>query len=245
MRIKLTLSYIGDEYAGWQVQPSVRTVQGELQSAIKKLTGEDVSVAGSGRTDAGVHALGQVAHFDLSRDFEVKKVAGGLNYYLPQDIRVLSAKEVGNDFHARYNAKKKTYVYLIASEDNALYLNRAWYKPSLDVEEMKKCLPVLMGKHDFAAFMSSGSEVKTTVREIYDIKLVRRGELLVLRITADGFLYNMVRKIAGVLVKAGEGKLKADDVKKILDSRDAASTPLAPPYALYLYKVVYFRPQSK
>jgi len=239
MRVKLEISYVGDEFCGWQIQPERRTVQGELLRALKSLTGEEPIITGSGRTDTGVHALCQVAHFDLTRNFEIKKIKSGLNFYLPQSIRILSAIEVDESFHARFSAKSKAYEYVFSTSDNALYVSRALYAPDLDYGKMAEAVGVLKGRHDFSAFRSLGSDTKTTVREIFDLSLTARGDFFVLKVVADGFLYNMVRKIAGMLIRVGEGKLDADGLREILLSKDNARTPVAPAHALYLSSVEY------
>jgi len=238
MRVKLEISYIGDEYNGWQVQPNKKTVQGEIASAIKSLTSQSVILTGSGRTDTGVHALCQVAHFDLEKDFPIQKIKNGLNFYLPPSIRILSACEQP-DFHARFDAKSKTYCYLFSTSDNALYQNRAYYKADLNYKKMEEASKVFLGKHDFSAFMSLGSEVKTTERKIFDIGFEKKDDFWVFSVTADGFLYNMVRKIVGTLIKVGESKLSFQDLKEILQKKDNTLSPIAPAYALYLKKVEY------
>ncbi len=239
MRVRIDLSYIGDDFCGWQIQPGLKTVQGELTAAVKSLTGEDVTVTGSGRTDTGVHALCQTAHFDLKKDFDLNKLEGGLNFYLPSSVRVLSAGRATEDFHARFSARSKTYVYVFTQINSALYHNRAYCRKDLDYQKMAECADVFLGKQDFSAFRSLGSDTKTSVREIFEIGLDKRGDFTVLRVTADGFLYNMVRKIAGALIKVGEGKLGKKELREILQSKDGSSVPVAPPHALYLYKVEY------
>jgi len=239
MRIKLKLSYVGDEFNGWQVQPDKKTVQGELNNAIKSLTGEDVVITGSGRTDTGVHAFCQVAHFDLTKNFDVKKIVSGLNFYLPTSIRILEATEVDDNFHARFSAKSKTYIYVFSLTNNALFHNKVLFRDDLDYERMADCCGSLKGKHDFSSFMSSGSDTKTTVRHIYSIELKKYADFWIFSITADGFLYNMVRKIVGTLIKVGEGKLTWVDVLQIVHKHDGTLTPVAPAHALYLTNIEY------
>ena len=239
MRIKLTIEYDGTAFCGWQTQPSLRTVQSELEAAISKLTGSPASVTASGRTDAGVHALGQVAHFDTDKDMG-KKFVGGLNYYPPDDIRVRSAEVVPSDFHARFSAKRKTYIYLMyeADFDSPILRNRATRTPPLCVEAMEAAAKRFLGKNDFVAFRSTGSDTLTTVRTVYEASVERRGGFIVFSVTADGFLYNMVRKMAAALIEVGCGKMDALDVGALL-SGDASFTKVAPPNGLYLYKVEY------
>lgn len=243
MRFKIVISYIGSAYCGWQRQKNLKTVQGEVEAAIFSLTQETVSLTASGRTDAGVHALGQVAHFDLAKPFVAEKFVTGLNHFLPEDIRVLEACAVPDNFNARKSAKKKTYVYLMypAETENALLFNRALrigteVNPAL----MHAAAQGFLGTHDFTAFMSSGSEVKTTVRTVTDISVTRQNGFAVLSVTANGFLYNMVRLIVGVLLKAGKEGLTAADVAALIDKKDKNMVHyVAPAYGLYLLSVDY------
>lgn len=240
MRIKLIIEYDGTNFCGWQYQPGLRTVQSELESAIEKLTGEKSRVTASGRTDAGVHALGQTAHFDTNKDLG-EKYAGALNYYLPPDIRIIRAEKTSEDFHARFSAKNKTYKYVIyeAQTDSAILRGRAvrvGYR--LNVRAMNAAARSFFGKNDFSAFMSAGSETVTTVRTVTDISVKRKDGLIIISVSADGFLYNMVRKIAAALIKAGRGALDGDGIKELL-CKGAVFTPVAPPEGLYLYKVEY------
>ena len=239
MRVKLTIEYDGTNFNGWQFQPGLRTVQSELESAIYKLTGEETRVTASGRTDAGVHAIGQVAHFDTQKDLGSKYV-GALNYYLPPDIRVVEAENVSEEFHARFSAKNKTYVYVMyeAKVDSAILRNRAARVQGLDVPAMNEAASVFVGKNDFAAFMSTGSETLTTVRTVTAASVKRDNGLIIFTVSADGFLYNMVRKMAAALIEVGKGKMDTCMLKSLL-SPDATFTPVAPPQGLYLYKVEY------
>ena len=240
MRVKLIVEYDGTDFCGWQTQPGLRTVQSELESAIAKIAGESVRVTASGRTDAGVHALGQVVHFDASKELGAK-YAGALNYYLPHDVRVRSAQNVGQDFHARFSAVDKTYFYLMyeSKTDSAVLRNRAArVEHKLNVAAMDRAAKEFCGKHDFAAFMSSGSDTLTTVRTVTGASVKRKDGLIVFTVSADGFLYNMVRKMSAALIEVGKGKMTADGIKALL-SHDATFTFVAPPQGLYLYKVVY------
>lgn len=242
-RIKLKISYIGTAYCGWQVQPGQDTVQKRVQDAIRSLTGEQVSVQGSGRTDSGVHALGQVAHFDTNSALPVKNFVSGLNHFLPPDIRIEEAKEVGENFHARFSAREKTYCYCIFESEfgGALYHERALrVKEKLDVKKMQAAAEALVGEHDFTSFMSTGSEVTSAVRTVSRIRVFRSGGLVKIYVTANGFLYNMVRMIAGVLIRAGKGEMDREGVTKLLEtkSKDAVREVVAP-YGLYLVSVKY------
>ena len=239
MRVKLIIEYDGTDFCGWQTQPGLRTVQSELESAIFKLTGAEARVTASGRTDAGVHALGQVAHFDTEKDLGAKYV-GGLNYYLPQDVRVISAEVVGDDFHARFSAKNKTYVYVMYESrvDSAVLRARATRVDKLNATAMHRAAQVFVGKNDFHAFMSTGSDTLTTVRTVTAASVKRNNGMIVFSVSADGFLYNMVRKMAAALIEVGKGKMTEDRLQSLLTA-DATFTPVAPPQGLYLYKVEY------
>lgn len=240
MRYKITLSYDGTDFCGWQHQPNGNSVQDTIEDAVFKLFGENTSVVGSGRTDAGVHALGQVAHFDVSKELPLKNVVGGLNAYLPRTVRVLSAEQVPDDFHARKSVKRKTYMYLMFDGQDIPPLNdRAvclGFEP--DIQRMNVCANALMGRHDFSTFMSAGSSAKTFTRTVFDARVERDGQFIKFFITADGFLYNMVRIIAAQLIKAGRGE--AVDINDLLSKRDRAfAKDVAPACGLYLYSVNY------
>ena len=243
MTVRITVDYIGTAYHGWQKQKGLDTVQERLEKAVKSLTGEDVTVHGSGRTDAGVHAIGQVAHFCLENQSRSYNFVKGLNHFLPPDIRVLDAKTESGDFHARFSAHKKTYEYLLyeGMTDRAVYLNRAmrvWAR--LDVEKMNAAAKLLEGEHDFSSFMSSGSEVSGTVRNLYELKVERVGELIKITAAANGFLYNMVRRLASVLIKVGKGELSVLDAERILALRDGNEIKdIVPACGLYLKSVEY------
>lgn len=239
MRIKLTLEYDGTNFCGWQTQPSLRTVQSELEAAIYKLTGTESRVTASGRTDAGVHALGQVVHFDTDKDLG-KKFVSGLNFYLPDDIAVLSAERVGDDFHARFSSKRKTYVYLMynSNVESPLLRNRAARVGKLDEEKMRDAAKCFVGEHDFAVFRSTGSDTNTTVRTVSEAVIEQSGIFVTFSVTADGFLYNMVRKMAAALIEVGSGKMTKAGLEALF-REGAVFTLVAPPQGLYLKKVEY------
>ena len=240
MRAILTVSYIGTAFAGWQYQPGQRTVQGELEKAFRLLVGRFVRVTGSGRTDTGVHALAQVCHADID-SFDIKKLTGGLNFYLPADVRVLKAAPAKDDFNARFSALSKTYRYLIANApvQNALFGGRAYLvREPLDLKAMRAAAACFIGRRDFAAFMSSGSETVNTVRSISRLTIVKRG-LIAVTVTADGFLYNMVRKIVGALLEAGRGATTNAEIERILLQKDGGRFAPAPACGLYLLEVSY------
>lgn len=242
-RIAITLGYVGTAYDGWQRQPGRDTVQERVEKAVESLTLERSSVTASGRTDAGVHAIGQVAHFDTSTAIPAKNFVRGLNRFLPRDIRVTSAVETDEGFHARYDAHEKTYRYVIhlSGSESALRWDRAWrIDGELDVESMRRAAACLVGEHDFASFMSTGADTKTTVRRVTRVSVERNGDEVWLEFAANGFLYNMVRLMTAVLVDVGLGKRPPDDVEKILEARSKhAVTFVAPACGLYLVSVEY------
>lgn len=243
MRILLELSYLGSAYYGWQIQPDVPTVQGEINRALSTLYGCEILTQGSSRTDRGVHAKSFFCHFDTDRSFDISRLPMALNANLPRDISVHSARVVSDDFHARFNVRCKTYEYLIWNHPtrNALYADRAlhwWYEA--DVESMDKAAKALCGTHDFAAFKAQGSPVETTVRTIFDAGVERDGDFIKIRVTGDGFLYNMVRIIVGTLLYMARGKLSFDAMPELIASLDRTKTgPTVGPEGLYLVKTEY------
>ena len=207
MRIKLTVSYDGTCYCGWQVQPNGISVQQTLEKAIELATGESVKVVGSGRTDAGVHAIGQVAHFDTESSIPPQKFFKAINVHLPSDVRVLNSQEV-SDFDARKSAKKKTYCYTayFGEVEKPLKERYALFLDTIpDIEKMKSAAKLFIGKHDFKCFNASGGGAKTTVRTIYNIDIEFGDGQMKVYVCGNGFLYNMVRTLVGTLLKAGYG----------------------------------------
>ena len=242
-RIVLKLDYIGSNYCGWQRQIGVDSVQSKVEQALLRLTGETITVTASGRTDAGVHALGQVVHFDTVSNIPVKNFVTGLNHFLPSDIRVLTAKKLSQKFHARFSAKEKTYCYVMyeSEVDKSVYYNRAVrIKGKLDVKKMNDAGKAFLGEHDFTSYMSTGADTVGAVRTVKDLRVVRHGGFVKIYVTANGFLYNMVRLIAGTLVRAGKGELTASDVSALIDkkSKDAVREVM-PACGLYLMQVKY------
>ena len=241
--IKLTIEYDGKDYNGWQKQPNRPNIQGEIEKAIKNVTGKEVDLIGSGRTDAGVHAFGQVANFKTDFDFPIEKMATAINSQLKHSIRVLKAEEVDLNFHSRYNCHKKTYAYIIDNSDQgtAIYRNITYHvsKP-LDVEYMQKAADYLIGEHDFSSFKSSGTSSKNSVRTIFSAKVLKEQERVIIMLTGSGFLYNMVRIIAGTLVEVGLGHIAPEEVKKILDAKDRQKAgKTLPAQGLFLMSVEY------
>jgi tRNA pseudouridine38-40 synthase len=243
--IKLILEYDGTNYHGWQSQAGTGnpTIQDALEQAIKTLTNEDIKTLSSGRTDAGVHALGHVANFKTRSSIPPEAWAPALNHLLPYEIRVLSSEDMADEFHARYNALRKIYKYRILNrrEPTALYRNYAWHvNRRLNLKNMKLAAATLEGKHDFSAFRGSGCSAKTPVRTIRSAMVKKTGVFVEIVVEADAFLQYMMRNIAGTLVEVGLGKFSPEDVKRILKLRDrAAAGRTAPPQGLYLVKVLY------
>ncbi len=223
MRIKLTVSYDGTDFCGWQVQPNGVTVQRTLADAIFELTGEKVVLTGSGRTDAGVHAEGQVAHFDTQSFIPPEKFYLALNALLPSSVKVINSERVADDFDACRTAKKKTYEYSFYKSEVELPLKERFatrISKTVDVEKMRAVATAFVGTHDFKAFCASGSAVKTTTRTIYNIDITEAGADVKISVCGNGFLYNMVRILAGTLLSAGEGKLDKATAEKMLTVGD-------------------------
>ena len=241
--IRLTIEYDGKDFNGWQKQPNKLNIQGEIERAIEAVTGEQVELIASGRTDAGVHAMGQVANFKTNSSIETEKIPIALNSQLKKSIRIQNAQEVSDDFHSRFNCKKKTYRYVIDNSKygSAIYRNISYHMPiKLDVEEMKKAIKYFEGEHDFKAFKSSGTSSKSSVRTIYKADIITEGTNIAIDLTGNGFLYNMVRIIAGTLVDVGLGKIKPDDIPEIIASKDRTKAgKTLPPHGLMLLNVVY------
>ena len=242
-RILLTISYDGTNYSGWQKQKNAVTVQGEFDKACSTLFKTDVESIGASRTDAGVHALGQRAVIGVDTSIPAEKIPLALNPLLPDDIVVTHAEEVGADFNPRFKALKKTYEYSIynAPFRNPLYRNYSEYvRYELDLDSMRTACEEFVGEHDFRAFCASGNSSKTTVRTIYSLDVEKDGDFIKIRVTGNGFLYNMVRIIAGTLIYVGEGRIAPDDLPEIIasgDRRKAGKT--AGPSGLVLVKIMY------
>lgn len=243
MNVKILLEYDGTNYHGWQRQKNARSIQEVLEEAISAITGEKIRVNGAGRTDAGVHAAGQVANFKTNTRIPVEKLPYAINSRLPDDIVVKEARMVPEEFHARLSAKAKVYSYTIynAPFPSPLLRNYTYFFPlPLDMGAMKEAASQFVGLHDFSAFRASGSPVKSSVRQINRLEINRCQDLIKIEIEANGFLYNMVRIIAGTLLDAGLHKINPGEVASIIRSgdRDRAGKTL-PPQGLCLLKVVY------
>lgn len=241
--LKLTIGYDGTNFAGWQAQPQRRTVQQALEDAWRQITGEEPSMTASGRTDAGVHALGQVVGVQTACGATTESLARGLNAVLPSDVVVLEAREAPRGFHATYDSLSKTYRYQIHNGRARPLFDRdyVWHvhKP-LDAVEMGRAGEGLLGRRDFASFETAGSERTSTVRTLHELNVVRNQDRIDITVTGDGFLYNMVRAIAGTLVEVGRGARDPAWVAEVLAARDRrAAGPNAPPQGLVLAKVRY------
>ena len=239
--IKLILEYDGTNYVGWQRQENGKSIQGEIESVLSQVLQEKVSVIGAGRTDAGVHARGQVANFRTESKLDISEMKGGLNGLLPDDIVVHNVEEVPIDFHARYSAKERQYSYLITKAPSALIRNYSWLvKFPLDVELMQQAAGTLIGKHDFESFCKANSGVDNHFCTVSSASWYHEGSLLVFMINADRFLHGMVRTLVGTMVDAGRGYMSFDDFKKILEKKNRAEAGMsAPAKGLVLEKIIY------
>ena len=242
-RIKLTIAYDGTNYCGWQVQPNGITIEEVLNKAIQKLTGEDILVIGASRTDSGVHALGNVAVFDTETTIPPEKLAVALNQRLPEDIVVVKSEEVPTDFHPRYCDCSKTYEYHIINTripDPTRRLTNYFVSYVLDIEKMRQAAAYLVGEHDFVSFCNVRTDVESTVRTITGLEILTNGDEITIRITGNGFLYNMVRIIVGTLIRVGRGFYEPEQVKEILEAKDRkAAGVTAPAHGLVLVKIDY------
>lgn len=220
MRYVLKVAYDGTHFCGWQVQNNGRTVQAELNAAVFQAFGENATVTASGRTDSGVHALAQICHVDLTADIAGGKLADALNQRLPEDVSVISSAVAPQGFDANRSAKKKTYVYktYYSPRRNPLYDRYAvWVKGEPDLEKMREAAQIFVGEHDFAAYCASGSQVKTTVRRVYSFNVEEDGAFVSFKVCGNGFLYNMVRTLAGTVLWYSTGKLSAEDITASLE----------------------------
>ncbi len=253
-KIRITLQYDGTNYSGWQIQPDRTTIQGLLEEALKRITGAETKTVAAGRTDAGVHAIEQVVAFETSSGLLPEVFQRALNALLPEDIRVISAGYAEENFHPRYDAKSKSYVYIInnSSVKNPFLVRYAYYfGRRLDVERMLQASSYLIGRHDFRTFQASGCSAKRTVRTVKKIDILLKdslefldflfqGKFIVFRIEADAFLRYMVRNIVGTLIEAGTGKRPPEEIRDILLGRDRRlAGPTAPPQGLFLERIYY------
>jgi tRNA pseudouridine38-40 synthase len=243
-RYRLTIEYDGGPFVGWQRQNEGASIQGALEDAIEKLSGERVTLTGAGRTDAGVHALGQVAHFDLVKEFEAGKVRDALNFHVrPAPISVIEAHAVGAEFHARFDAKSRHYLFRILNRRSppALERGKIWHvSPALDAEAMHAAAQHLIGNHDFTTFRAAECQSQSPVKTLDKLDVSRRADEIHIEASARSFLHHQIRSFAGTLKLVGEGKWTPLDVKKALHARDrTACGPVSPPDGLYLTRVDY------
>ena len=242
-RVKLVVAYDGTNYHGWQVQDNGITIEEVLNRTISELVQEDIKVIGASRTDAGVHACGNVAVFDTESRIPGDKFSFALNQRLPEDIRIQESCEVDADFHPRYADTVKTYEYNILNRrfelpSKRLYASFCYYP--MDIERMNQAAAYLVGEHDFKSFCSAGAQVQTTVRTIYAVNVTKEDDMVHIRITGNGFLYNMVRIIAGTLMQVGTGLMEPEQVKEILEARDRSKAgPTAVAKGLTLVEIRY------
>ena len=242
-RIGLTVAYDGTHYCGWQVQDNGTTIQGELNRCLEELLGQPIETMGASRTDAGVHALGNVAVFDTDSRIPPEKFSYALNQRLPEDIRIQSSQEVPPDFHPRYCESEKTYEYRILNRRFSLPTERLYsyfYHYPLDVEKMREAASYVIGRHDFASFCGAGAQVKSTVRLVTGFSVEREGEMIYLRVSGRGFLYHMVRIFAGTLIEVGNGIYPPEHMQEILDAKErGAAGPTAPACGLTLLGIEF------
>ena len=244
-RVKMVVAYDGTNYCGWQIQPNGITIEEVLNRELSRLLGEEIVVTGASRTDSGVHSLGNVCAFDTNTRMPAEKISYALNQSLPEDIVVQESSEVSHDFHPRFSKSRKTYEYRILNRkfrNPTRRLDTYFYHYPLDAEKMNQAAQYIVGEHDFASFCSSGSQAETTVRTVYSCQVNKDSEndIISIRITGGGFLYNMVRIIAGTLIKIGGSDMSAETMKDIIEAADrAAAGPTAPANGLTMIGLEY------
>lgn len=242
-RVMLVVAYEGTNYCGWQVQPNGITIEGVLNQTLSELLKEQIVVIGASRTDSGVHSYGNVAVFDTNSRIPAEKISYALNQRLPEDIVVQSSREVPADFHPRHCNSRKTYEYRILNRKMPLPMCRRdtyFYYHELDVERMRQAAEYLVGEHDFKSFCATAAVVETTVRRIYELDVERVGDVITIRVTGSGFLYNMVRIIAGTLIQIGAGMKEPESIQAVLAACDrCAAGPTAPAHGLTMIGIEY------
>lgn len=247
-RVKLTVAYDGTDYHGWQIQNNGITIESELNRCLSELFGEQIQVIGASRTDAGVHALGNVAVFDTECRMPAEKISYALNQRLPEDIRIQRSEEVAPDWHPRRCESRKTYEYRIYRGEFPMPVKRLYSYFTyhlLDVDSMRKAAALLEGEHDFRSFCQTGAQVESTVRTLYSVEIEEQGAELVIRVCGNGFLYNMVRIIAGTLIEVGRGSRRPEDMTAVLQAADrSAAGPTAPAHGLTLVKYEFSEQRS-
>ena len=241
--IKLIIEYDGKGFNGWQKQPNKLNIQGEIERAIEEITGESIDLIASGRTDAGVHSLGQTANFKTESKIPIEKIPIAINSKLKQSIIIKSAEEVDERFHSRYNVKSKKYRYTINNSKygSAIYRNVEYHFPiKLNIENMQKAAKYFEGEHDFKAFKASGTSSKSSVRKIYKAEVIKNEDRIYIELTGNGFLYNMVRIISGTLLDVGSGKIAPEEINNIIETKDRKlAGKTLPPQGLCLVEVNY------
>ncbi len=242
-RIRLIVAYDGTKYCGWQIQPNALSVEEVINRELSRLLDENIRVIGASRTDAGVHALGNVAVFDTETKIPADKISYALNQSLPEDIVIQKSEEVASDFHPRKCESKKTYEYRIlnrAMRDPNCRHNTYFFHWDLDILSMREAASFLVGEHDFRSFCSPATEAESTVRTIYDLSVEKKEDLITIRVTGNGFLYNMVRIIAGTLIEIGNGRRTPSEIHSVLEAKDrAAAGPTAPAKGLTLIGITF------
>lgn len=242
--IKLTIMYDGKDFNGWQKQPNKLNIQGTIEKVLSEMTGEEIELNASGRTDAGVHSFGQVANFKTNSKIPIEKFPIAINSKIKKSIVITNAEEVEERFHSRYNCKRKTYRYVIDNSEfpTPIYRYLEYHIPNkLNIEEMKKAAKYFEGEYDFKAFKSSGTSSKSSVRTIYKAEVKKaENNRIYIELTGNGFLYNMVRIISGTLVEVGLGRIKPEEIKNIIESKDRHKAgKTLPAHGLYLMNVNY------
>lgn len=242
-RVKMIVAYDGTNYCGWQIQPNGITIEQVLNEHLTKLLKEEIKVTGASRTDSGVHSLGNVCMFDTNTRMPAEKISFALNQKLPEDIVVQESCEVDADFHPRFNKSRKTYEYRILNRQMRMPTRRLdtyFFHYPLDVEAMNQAAQYLVGEHDFQSFCSANSQAETTVRTVYSCDVWKEEDIITIRITGGGFLYNMVRIIAGTLIKVGNGDWQPEDIPRILEACDRTKAgPTAPAHGLTMIGLDY------
>ncbi|MCB1180663.1 MAG: tRNA pseudouridine(38-40) synthase TruA [Chlamydiia bacterium] len=243
LRYKIEIAYDGTDFSGWQLQPNAISIQGLLEKCAQQILSQHIRIIGSGRTDAGAHALGQIAHFDGKLTMGPERFQAGLNALLPKTIRILKVETTTDDFHAQYSAHSKIYHYRISSEpcDNP-FTRRYTYRPRtpIDVDQLQKAIPLFIGTHDFTTFANVGGKVKNRVRTLFRIDLLKEERVLCLAFEGNGFLYKMVRNIVGTLLEVASGKLALEEIPKLFKAKDRRAAPKgAPACGLTLIRINY------
>jgi len=239
--VKLIIEYEGTAFSGWQVQNNARTIQEAIEEALRKITGKNIRITGAGRTDAGVHALGQVAHFSWDGCLPLSAFHHGLNGELPAVIRILHAEETSPEFHARFDAVSRTYRYVISRRERAVGHCLSWYpRFEFEIAPMQRAALCLPGKHHFESFCKSGSQETDCLSEVYEASWRETAEYVIFEISAIRFFHNMVRILIGTMLEIGSGKRPAEDLMRILNARDRSEAgPTVPPHGLYLVRIDY------